>query len=224
MLPATLAIFDDMMVIRDDPKVLHRYCLVRVQNTGGPYIMSAIRAQEAPVGLIDGEFEMYPGRYSLILYPGTICYDSKIWKTGKNVIVEGEEIPIVDFEYRTLFRSFPYDVRAEGDTVDWCRERQVGQSRMRLQILTAPLQAKPAPAPRPEPVLQIPAFVAEMVKGRAIASGDFCPISQVPFEKDVPATLLGCFHLYDPESIQAWMKIKKACPMCKAEIGAMMII
>lgn len=222
MLPAKLAIFDDTMVLRDDPKVLQRYGLIRVQNMGESYAMSSTQVQETTVGLIDAEFEMYPGRYSIILYPGTICYDSKIWKTGKNIILGGEEIPIVDFEYRTLFRSWSYYIRAEGDTVDWCRERQVGQNRMRLQILTAPLQAKPAP--RPEPVLQIPAFVAEMVKERAIASGDFCPISQVPFEKGVPATLLGCFHLYDPESIHAWMKIKKSCPMCKAEIGATMVI
>ena len=167
---------------------------------------------------------MYPGRFSLILYPKTSRWDSRIWRTGDILRIGDQEIPIVDFEYRSLFRTWPYQLKVEGDTVEQCRKRQSTQGARRINILTAPIGISPAPLRRIETILQIPTFVAEMVKEKAVASEDVCPISQNTFSKDVPATLLGCFHLFEPGSISKWMSVKNECPVCKTAIGAILII
>jgi hypothetical protein len=225
MLPALVAIFDDMVVAYDDPTTLHRYAIVRVQPTNDALILSAYPPPTGPATLLEGPIEMYPGRFSLILYPKTSRWDSRIWRTGEILRIGEQDIPIVDFEYRSLFRTWPYQLKIEGDTVGDCRKRQSAQGSRRVNILTAPFRNPiPLPLRKIETVLQIPNFVAGLIKEKAVSSDDVCPISQIPFMKGVPATLLGCFHLFEPASINRWMSVKNECPICKAAIGATMVI
>jgi hypothetical protein len=99
------------------------------------------------------------------------------------------------------------------------------QSHLRVQMIlvnTLPPSPKPSKA-----ILQtspIPVFVAQLIKEKAIASEEPCPISQTPFSAASPAALLGCFHLFDPESIERWTAIKNECPICKATVTSTTII
>lgn len=224
MLPTLVAIFDDMIVAYDNPTTLHRYAIVRVQTTTDALILSAAPPPTGQVTLMEGPREMYPGRSSIILYPKNSRWDSLIWKTGEVLQIGDQEIPVVDFEYRSLFRAWPYEFKIEGDTVEQCRKRQSVQGSRRVAILTAPLGNLPLSPRKIDTVLKIPNFVAELIKEKAVASEDVCPISQIPFMKGVPATLLGCFHLFEPSSINRWISVKNECPICKAAVGATMII
>jgi hypothetical protein len=216
MLP-TIAIFDSAIADCDSPTTLHRYALVRVQKQGDSHILSAVPEMRDDAKLVNSLYT-YSDSIAVRLYPGIQMFETRIWSTAHSLQIGDQEYPIMDFEYAKLFRDWPYTVKVKSDTVLDCRRRQSQQNRLRMLILTSPLMAMRKPQVRPS-TEKIPAFVGHLIKEKAIASGDCCPISQTPFSATRPATLLNCFHLFDPESIQRWISIKKECPICKADIN-----
>ena len=243
MIPATVAIFDDLIVNRPGLTNLHRYSLARLrpvpEATGIPRyeICQIENTLGGPIVCMEGLETFFLGKYSLAVYPGTIRWDSKIWMTGQSIRINGRVVPVVDFEYRRPFKDWLYAMKVDGDTVDDCRRRQTVQINRRIAILLAPPELIPATTRVPEPVPargkipkadsdpgKIPMFVARLIKENAIASKDICPISQNAFSKEAPAALLECFHLFEPESIKQWISMKKDCPVCKASAKTIMII
>lgn len=60
----------------------------------------------------------------------------------------------------------------------------------------------------------IPLFVAETLLEKAIQCKQTCPISFEPLDKGKTA-VTSCFHLFDQNAIQEWMKTRSICPVCK---------
>jgi hypothetical protein len=63
---------------------------------------------------------------------------------------------------------------------------------------------------------EIPAFVAEALLEKAIASDQTCAISMESFEKEKCAAT-SCYHLFRREALQEWRKTHTDCPVCKQE-------
>ena len=221
MLPI-IAIFDTRITDCDDPMTLHRYALLRVQQDGDTHVLS-VMPEEVDAKLVDNMGIIHPATLSISLYPSRRVHRVKAWYTHFNLEIGGKEYPVMDFDHANLFERWPYSFKARGDTLSECRRRQMQQSRLRIEMIL--VNTLP---PSPKPVVQkaspIPIFVAQLIKEKAIASEEPCPISRTPFSAASPAALLGCFHLFDPESIQRWTEIKNECPVCKAAVTSTMII
>jgi hypothetical protein len=93
-------------------------------------------------------------------------------------------------------------------------------------LLEQPLQtlqpsAPPAPPSPPLPSApraptKPPTFVADIMKGDAIKTGQACPISLEVFMDVAKIRMTPCFHLFEREHIEEWMKNTQLCPVCKA--------
>ena len=232
MLPPIIAIFDTRITDCDDPMTLHRYALVSVQPNGDSYILSALPQVREDAKLVDTMDATHPGSISINVYPSRDIFKTMIWSTHFKLEVDGREYLIVDFGHR-IFDHWVYSIKLRGDTVMDCRNRQIQQSRLRAEKLSIPIAWAPTtpraarvPSVRPvrETSQKLPAFVAHLIKEKAISSEDLCPIARTPFTKDCPATLLSCFHLFDQESIEQWIAIKNECPTCKATIVSTTVI
>jgi len=222
MLPRTIAIFDTRFVDCDDPMTLHRYALVRVQPNGGSYILSAIPEIREDARLVEA-IGPYSGRFSIELYPGRERFETHFWNTGFNLEVDGQEYRVMDVDNIRVFNTWIYSIKVRGDTVFECRKRQSQQAGMRIQRIVGGVPCTP-PSPKADTSQIIPVFVAQLIKEKAIATKDLCPITRTPFTQTDPATLLGCFHLFDPDGIQQWMAIKNECPICKTAIRNTLLI
>jgi len=64
----------------------------------------------------------------------------------------------------------------------------------------------------------IPMFVAELLIKDAIKKGDSCSISMIPFEEISSVTVTPCYHMFNTESIEEWLKMNRDCPLCKKVI------
>ena len=82
---------------------------------------------------------------------------------------------------------------------------------------SAPPAAEPAPPPSAPPApVKPPTFVADIMKGDAIKMGQVCPISLDVFTDSAAMCMTPCFHLFDTERIEEWLKGTPSCPVCKA--------
>ena len=175
--------------------------------------------------LTDNMGMIHPSMISISLYPSRAVHRVKAWYTHFNLEIGGKEYPVMDFDYANLFDRWPYSLKVRGDTLSDCRRRQMQHSRLRVEMILLNDLPFPNPVPSPKPLAQkpspIPSFVAQLIKEKAITSEEPCPISRTPFSAASPAALLGCFHLFDPESIQRWTAIKNECPICKAAVTSM---
>jgi len=225
MLPRTIAIFDTRFVNCDDPMTLHRYALVRVQPNGSSYILSAIPEIREDARLVEA-VDPYSGRFSIELYPSRERFETHFWNTGFNLEVDGQEYRVMDNDNIRVFNTWVYSIKVRGDTVFECRKRQSQQAGMRIQRIIGYIPRTP-PYPKVDTSntsQTIPVFVAQLIKEKAIATKDLCPITRTPFTQTDPATLLGCFHLFNPDGIQQWMAIKNECPICKTAIQKTLLI
>ena len=151
----------------------------------------------------------------------------------------GELIPVVDIQHRTLLNGLPYSIRKYGDTLQDCRDRQTAQRTLHLKVfsacilgaLQAPVAAPPSPEPpnppallRSPPSAPIPGFVARLVKAEAIRKKESCPISTIPFEEDMETCMTPCFHLFEADAMQRWMRIKENCPVCKQDVAELVAV
>jgi len=72
-------------------------------------------------------------------------------------------------------------------------------------------------AKEPEPIPnKLPIFVIENHMHSEIARSE-CPIASIGLKECETVSMLGCYHVFDSASIQAWMRIKAECPVCKSK-------
>lgn len=64
----------------------------------------------------------------------------------------------------------------------------------------------------------IPMFVAELLIKEAIKKGESCSISMIPFEESTSVTVTSCYHIFNTESIEEWLRCNSVCPLCKKVI------
>jgi len=223
MLPATLAIFDDTITLAGQPRSLHRYAILRTTPYEGGYIFRVVPGIEEALPISGGAATDTLGCYRIMPFPvSTTMQRTLIWKTGWTVDFDGEEVPVIDLECRDIAKKYEFSIKRTGDTMLACRERQSAQRFLRLSALNVNIShfsAEPSVTP-----LRIPTFVAKLVKDELIRKEDICPITSNRFETDLPAALTACFHAFDPEALQAWLKLKKECPTCRAPVLNTMII
>jgi len=223
MLPTTLAIFDDTIVLASEPRSLHRYAIIRTTPYEGGYIFRVVPGLEDVLAVTESTKTDTIGCYRVMAYPTSPAMQrTLIWKTGWTVHLNGEDIPVVDLECRDLMKKYEFSVKREGDTMHICRERQSAQRFLRLSALKVNIShfiVEPIVTP-----LHVPTFVGKLVKDELIRKEDICPITSHRFELTSPAALTACFHAFDPEALQAWLKLKKECPTCRAPVLNTMII
>ena len=215
MLP-TIALFDESAMSYYDTRALYRYALVSVMPNEDGYILKSTEAEGEP-SLIEGSKGVI-GTYMLELYGQPIQAFTRVWTTGYILHYESQDVPVVSFDSGFLLK-WNYSIRVAGDTWAACKARQSAQRKMRLDYL----KDVHTPAYTVNP-LAIPAFVGGAIKEKLIQSGEACPISKIPFSSSSPATILNCFHVFDPDSIQHWTSIKNECPVCRNSVKSALTI
>jgi hypothetical protein len=129
--------------------------------------------------------------------------------------MDGENIPVVDLECRDLNKDINFTVKRFGDTMQACRSRQSAQRSLRLTAMQIGVSHFMEPGVLP---LKIPTFVAKLMKDDLIRKEEACPITSVKFQVDIPTAITACFHSFDPEALQAWLRLKKECPTCRSPV------
>jgi hypothetical protein len=92
------------------------------------------------------------------------------------------------------------------------------------RLLEQPLSSEPSAPPAIEAVypsappaaVKPPTFVADIMKGDAIKNGQMCPISLETFTDVGAMCMTPCFHVFDRECLDVWIKNMYSCPVCKA--------
>lgn len=82
-----------------------------------------------------------------------------------------------------------------------------------------PLPPSPTESPPPPKPLPIPELVGTLLIQNATAGEDSCPISAVPYKELTSLSATSCFHIFDTESIQTWLKDHNQCPVCRHSIA-----
>jgi len=214
MLPSTLAIFDDRVVLSKERMALHRYAIFRITPYENGYIFRYVPvATELPI--IETNDTSTLGCHRIMLYPNIEQRRTLIWKTGWSMDIDGDLVPVIDIEARDLNRSMTFTVKAANDTMLNCRTRQAAQRELRITSMRTGVSHFMEPGVLP---LKIPTFVAKLMKEELIRKEDTCPITSVKFQVDIPIAITACFHSFDPEALQAWLQVKKECPTCRAPV------
>jgi hypothetical protein len=84
--------------------------------------------------------------------------------------------------------------------------------------------AAPPPSSAPPASTFAPRYVLELLKRDAVQKGDSCPISMTPFQECESTTVTSCFHLFETESITAWLQGHPTCPVCKQKVAARLVV
>jgi len=243
-IPLTVAIFDDTIVDRNDPAVLNRYAVVRLMEAGDAYtffpISDSVTSQKLMI-TYTGIEERIIAKLPMKSLNQLLLRKTTLWETGWMADFGGESIPVIDIQHRTLLNGLPYVIRKYGDTLQDCRDRQTAQRTLHLKVFSScilgALQAPVAPAPPappaphppaesrvPQPCAPIPGFVARLIKAEAIRKKESCPISTIPFEEGMEICMTPCFHLFEADAIQRWMRIKENCPVCKQDVAELVAV
>ena len=84
-----------------------------------------------------------------------------------------------------------------------------------------PLPPSPSISPSPPKPLPIPYLVGSLLIENAKSSEDACPISTIPYKELLSLTATSCFHVFDTQSIQIWLRDHQQCPVCRNSIANM---
>lgn len=62
---------------------------------------------------------------------------------------------------------------------------------------------------------QIPEFVCRALIREALERGESCPISLGEFTPETNMSVTSCYHVFETESLNSWLAVNNACPVCK---------
>jgi hypothetical protein len=200
-------------------------------------------------GVPDLEDTMYRLNIDLEKIPvcidtGTNIISTYYWKTGWNIIINLNIIPVYDFANTAGIPSNPIIYTCRYDYSEWCNLRIKQQLQYRGDIIpdtivtvSAPQSSAPQPsAPQPsapeyeEPLefvskeKGIPTFVAEALVKAGISTDSECSISMIPLKDCSKVSVTNCYHCFDASSLTTWTNKKKTCPLCKNEITSIITI
>lgn len=83
------------------------------------------------------------------------------------------------------------------------------------RLLRPPLNAEE----RAVPPTAIPMRVAVAMVEQAVRRGEGCPITTEPLEA-ATAAVTSCFHCFQRDALQCWLREHDSCPVCKARCVA----
>lgn len=90
---------------------------------------------------------------------------------------------------------------------------------MMTRLYGTQFQASPSPTPSAPPQSSIPSFVANIMKQDAIRNKYNCPISMEAITDTTNTTLTSCYHIFEADSLNNWLKRSNVCPICKAPVA-----
>ena len=64
----------------------------------------------------------------------------------------------------------------------------------------------------------LPKFVADLIIRNAAAEGARCPITMDPIEETGIFTVTACYHVFNAEALQRWLREHSTCPECNSRI------
>lgn len=69
--------------------------------------------------------------------------------------------------------------------------------------------------------LPIPEFVGRLLITNARQGSESCPISTVPYGEIQSLSATSCFHVFETESLQRWLRENRTCPVCRIHVRNM---
>jgi hypothetical protein len=145
-----------------------------------------------------------------------------MWKTYWSVYNTSLNawVPVIDYiNTRDMFPGeSPFTV--ENDKPSDFVIRRVRKQSLRIRMIDNITKATETPAlPCP-----IPRFVAELIKKSATEKGEACAISMNNFSECRSTTLTACYHLFETDAIDQWLRTSKKCPVCKQVVTSRLIV
>jgi SUMO ligase MMS21 Smc5/6 complex component len=64
----------------------------------------------------------------------------------------------------------------------------------------------------------LPKFVADLIIRNAAAEGARCPITMDPIEETEAFTVTACYHVFNAEALQRWLREHSNCPECNGRL------
>lgn len=178
----------------------------------GEYADSLHGLKESMVGWKSSSFQRRERQYYVL--PFILYYD-------------GEPYPMVSFNYTSWLSSqdgadYKLLLRDEDDRsislalrvldpsryVDHSESVEINED---VPAIVQDDEKEPEPIPN-----KLPMFVIENHMHSEIARSE-CPIASIGLKECETVSMLGCYHVFDSASIQAWMCIKAECPVCKSK-------
>jgi hypothetical protein len=64
----------------------------------------------------------------------------------------------------------------------------------------------------------LPKFVADLILRNAAAEGGRCPITMDPIEETEAFIVTACYHVFNTEALQRWLRERSTCPECNGRL------
>jgi hypothetical protein len=141
----------------------------------------------------------------------------RIWRTPFTVKHMGQWLPVLDCDHRYYI---PGEFVYSSITTQQMSENRLLQqlnARMTLdaQIVETAYKTETTAKVHAD---SIPRFIMEILKRDAVAKKYECPISMTIIEQDTEVSFTECFHIFEREGIERWVREKSSCPLCKAKV------
>ena len=220
------------------------------ENTAPNYTLALYRAREAPGAegnriykfvYVENEVECTVGVQNPSSDPVLISVrfrhlqDPTIvvgyWDTGATILCpqeSDEPIPVYDFLHRNHLFLQPYNqvckpfqtnmisrqITTRANAFKWIDRYWPRWVHQPPVIKGTPPSTEPKPATG-----KIPAFVIEALIQKDLTQE--CPISFVPLKDCKVVAAADCFHCFEKEAIEEWLKTSRDCPACRKRIRAL---
>lgn len=138
-------------------------------------------------------------------------------------------IPIIDFQYSSwLPRDYKpiYPRENAEDIFETIRllrfDNLDALETARNPRIEAQELPNPPPQPLPTPIqpvkeTKLPKHVHEALLRDAKSGTESCPISMNIYSECKSLSMTSCFHIFDKDSIDQWLKSNTTCPVCRTE-------
>ena len=99
------------------------------------------------------------------------------------------------------------------------QQQQRQQQRERQQVVVRDYSA-PQPEGHRRSICpnSLPKFVADLILRNAAAEGARCPITMDPIEETDVFTVTACYHVFNAEALQRWLRERSTCPECNGRL------
>ena len=150
------------------------------------------------------------------------------WNTGMTILCpqeSDEPIPVYDFLHRNYLFLQPYNQYCKSSKTKLIRSQIITRANAfkwvdrfwPTWVHDAPAMKGTPPSTEPKPDAgAIPSFVIEALIQKDLTQE--CPISFTPLKDCKVVAAAECFHCFEKEAIEEWLKTSRDCPACRKRI------